>query len=290
MNKLVSIIVPCYNQVQYLPEALQSVLDQTYSDWECIIVNDGSPDDTDIVAKEWLIKDPRFKYIYKENGGLSSARNAGIESSKGDYIQFLDADDLIESYKIKYQIQFMLNNPIIDISISGYRYFESNSSILKILGRNGFKPEVILTRYDIDIKEVLSCGNPMVISAPIYKKEVFNLVGFFDISLAALEDWDFHFRCALHNLVFEHIGYANKTKTLIRIHPESMTSNAEKTRNQVALFQKHIQKNKLYVNYFDVRMEDKSIRKRNKREKMTDLIVAFIPPVFVKIYRYVKSN
>ena len=110
MNKLVSIIVPCYNQAQYLPEALQSVLDQTYSDWECIIVNDGSPDDTDIVAKEWLVKDTRFKYIYKENGGLSSARNAGIESSKGDYILPLDADDKIGRDYLKLAAQAFEHN------------------------------------------------------------------------------------------------------------------------------------------------------------------------------------
>jgi len=66
MNPFVSIIVPCYNQAQYLSEALQSVLEQTYENWECIIVNDGSPDDTQEVAKIWLEKDVHFRYIYKE--------------------------------------------------------------------------------------------------------------------------------------------------------------------------------------------------------------------------------
>ncbi len=89
---LISVIVPCYNQAQYLDECLQSVLDQTYQDWECIIVNDGSPDNTEEVAKKWLAKDSRFKYFYKENGGLSSARNAGIKDSIGQFIFFLDFD------------------------------------------------------------------------------------------------------------------------------------------------------------------------------------------------------
>ena len=84
MNPLVSIIVPCYNQAQFLPEALQSVLEQTHTNWECIIVNDGSPDNTEGVAQEWLVKDSRFKYVYKENGGLSSARNAGLDKVVGD--------------------------------------------------------------------------------------------------------------------------------------------------------------------------------------------------------------
>ncbi len=65
MNPLISVIVPCYNQAQYLDECLQSVLNQIYTDWECIIVNDGSPDHTEEIAKKWLEKDPRFRYINK---------------------------------------------------------------------------------------------------------------------------------------------------------------------------------------------------------------------------------
>jgi len=70
-------------------------MDQTYQDWECIIVNDGSPDNTEEVAKKWLTKDSRFKYLYKENGGLSSARNAGIAQAEGEWILPLDSDDYI---------------------------------------------------------------------------------------------------------------------------------------------------------------------------------------------------
>ena len=101
MNNKISIIVPCYNQAQYLDECLQSVLEQTYENWECIIVNDGSPDDTEVVAKKWLEKDNRFQYLYKKNGGLSSARNAGIKQAKGVYIQLLDSDDLLQKDKLK---------------------------------------------------------------------------------------------------------------------------------------------------------------------------------------------
>ncbi len=99
MNPLISVIVPCYLQAEYLDECLQSVYDQTYSNWECIIVNDGSLDNTEEIAKRWLEKDNRFRYIYKENGGLSSARNAGIREAKGEWIQFLDSDDMIHKSK-----------------------------------------------------------------------------------------------------------------------------------------------------------------------------------------------
>ncbi len=124
MNKLVSIIIPCYNQAQYLPDALGSVLAQTYPHWECVIVNDGSTDNAEEVAREWVIKDDRFKYVKKKNGGLSSARNTGLALAVVEYIQFLDADDLLEVDKIKYQMFYLARNEEkIDVVVSGYRYF-----------------------------------------------------------------------------------------------------------------------------------------------------------------------
>lgn len=94
-NGRVSIIVPCYNQADYLPETLESVLAQTYPDWECVIVNDGSPDNTDEVVHPFLEKDGRFTYVKQLNQGPSAARNTGIEHSCGEFILPLDADDLI---------------------------------------------------------------------------------------------------------------------------------------------------------------------------------------------------
>ena len=113
MNPLISVIVPCYNQAQFLDECLQSVLDQTYQNWECIIVNDGSPDHTEEVAKKWLEKDPRFKYIHKENGGLSSARNAGITQAKGEWVLPLDADDKIGNLYLELAEKEFTKDPTI---------------------------------------------------------------------------------------------------------------------------------------------------------------------------------
>ena len=100
MNKpLVSIIVPCFNQADYLSETLDSVILQTYNKWECIIVNDGSVDNTEQIALHYCNKDNRFKYIKQENQGLAQTRNNGIKASNGYYILPLDADDKIgETY------------------------------------------------------------------------------------------------------------------------------------------------------------------------------------------------
>src|SRR5688572_19542177 len=94
---LVSIIVPCYNQAHYLKEAIESVQAQTYQNWECIIVNDGSPDDTEERALELLKKDNRLHYYKKENGCVAAARNFGIANANRQYFLRLDADDKINS-------------------------------------------------------------------------------------------------------------------------------------------------------------------------------------------------
>lgn len=282
-DNLVSIIVPCYNQAQYLDEALESVLNQTYEIWECIIINDGSPDKTADIAAEWVRKDSRFLYFYKENGGLSSARNLGLDVAKGDYIQFLDCDDLLENKKIEVQINHLLNNPDVGISVSGYRYFEVDINRQRILGRNNFLHEVVFSRYDADIKEVFNLCNPMVISAPLFRKKIIDVVGNFDESLSALEDWEFNFRCALHNFLFEHIGYCDSTKTLIRLHNKSMMSNQKKIAKQVQFFKEHISGNLMYLNYFG-----KEIEGVKKKKCMKSIVKQFIPPILLKLYYYAK--
>ncbi len=94
-SPLISIIVPCYNVEDFVSKTLQSVHSQEYSQWECIVINDGSQDNTASICKEWVEKDNRFTYYFQENQGLSAARNKGLEMANGEYIYFLDSDDLI---------------------------------------------------------------------------------------------------------------------------------------------------------------------------------------------------
>ena len=95
MNGAVSVIIPCYNHAKYLSCALDSVLGQSYSDWECVVVNDGSSDHTEEVCREYQKKDKRIKYHYQQNKGLAGARNTGIRQAVGEYILTLDADDYL---------------------------------------------------------------------------------------------------------------------------------------------------------------------------------------------------
>lgn len=125
MNPLVSIIIPCYNQGEFLDKTLKSVLNQTYTNWECIIVNDGSSDDNEEIAEKWTAKDNRFIYLKKENGGVSSARNLGIEKAKGNFIQFLDADDLLADDKIAISIDVVQEHKV-DVVCSNYLMFNKS--------------------------------------------------------------------------------------------------------------------------------------------------------------------
>lgn len=116
---LVSIIMPAYNAAQYIQASIDSVLSQTYSNWELIIINDGSSDCTEQIINENAEIDARVILISKTNGRQASARNAGIKVAKGSWIAFLDADDLWEPFKIQTQLDFCEKNPNVDFIYSG---------------------------------------------------------------------------------------------------------------------------------------------------------------------------
>lgn len=175
INPFISIIVPCYKQAQYLDECLQSVLDQTYHDWECIIVNDGSPDNTAEVAKKWVSKDGRFKYFYKENGGLSSTRNFGIQKAEGEWILPLDCDDYI-------------SNNYLDLAKSNF-----DNQNLKVIYCEAEKFGIVNEKWEL---EEFSLGKlaikNLIFCSAFFRKEDWESVGGYDENLLhGLEDWDF---------------------------------------------------------------------------------------------------
>jgi glycosyltransferase involved in cell wall biosynthesis len=180
---LVSIIVPCYNQAQYLDEALQSVLKQTYTNWECIIVNDGSPDNTKEVANKWVEKDPRFKYAFQENGGLSSARNLGILQALGEFILPLDADDRIESHYVALAIEA----------------FEQDDS-LKVVYCKAEKFGDEMGNWDLPTFSLYNLARQnMIFCSAFFKKKDWELVDGYDVKMVyGWEDWEFWIRILKH--------------------------------------------------------------------------------------------
>lgn len=121
----VSIIIPCYNQSEFIEETLLSVFNQEHTQWECLLIDDGSTDNTAAIIKKWVEKDNRFCYYKKENKGVSEARNFGLQKAKGDFIQFLDSDDLIASDKLSVSIS-AIQEYEVDIVCSNYLMFSES--------------------------------------------------------------------------------------------------------------------------------------------------------------------
>jgi len=215
-NPLVSIIVPCYKQAQFLDESLHSVLEQTYDNWECIIVNDGSPDNTETVAKEWLDKDSRFKYIYKENGGLSSARNAGLEVASGDYIQFLDSDDVLAERKLELSVEKIITENA-EVVVSDFRMFTTNvnesTAPFCVLKTEYLSFENILFNWDYLFSIPIHCG--------FFGNSCFKVFRF-PVELKAKEDW------ILWISIFENnpkCVFISDSLVGYRLHAASMTKD-----------------------------------------------------------------
>lgn len=176
MSVKISVIVPCYNQAQYLPEALQSVLDQSYTHWECIIINDGSTDNTEAIANNWTKKDDRFKYVYQANLGVSSARNLGIEMAIGTFILPLDADDKIAANYLELAL----------------KEFKANSHLTLVYSKaEKFGDEV--GQWDLKPFSINGLShNNMIFCSALFKKKEWKRVGGYDVNMAqGLEDWEF---------------------------------------------------------------------------------------------------
>ena len=120
MNKLVSVIVPIYKVENYLKQCVDSLICQKYSNLEVILVDDGSPDGCGKICDEYKEKDSRIIVIHKENGGISSARNAGLEIAKGEYIVFIDSDDYVSDSFIYEMVEEMEKSVETDLIITSY--------------------------------------------------------------------------------------------------------------------------------------------------------------------------
>jgi glycosyltransferase involved in cell wall biosynthesis len=226
---VVSIIVPCYNQGCFLSETLECISKQEYTDWECLIINDGSSDDTEQVADKWVKNDSRFRYFKKVNGGISSARNVGIKNSQGKYIQFIDADDLIEAHKLASQCDYLEKNSSVGIVYGDMRYFPTDQPYQ--LRYSIADPDVEwLESAWLDprpILEKLLENNIMGINCPLFRVSVFQNVGLFTEGMHMMEDWFYFIRCAIKGVVFQFIPSDNSL-ALVRIHARSATQNFDK--------------------------------------------------------------
>jgi len=214
----VSVIIPCFNAEPFLAETLESVCDQTYPQLEILVVDDGSTDRTATIAEEFARRDARVRLLQKPNGGLSSARNFGIDHAGGQYLAFVDGDDLWHPSKIEKHVAHLEGDEAIGVSYSATQFI--NTAGRKLHRR--FPKMHNLTDYD------LFCRNPVTTgSTAVFRREVFAHHRF-DETLFGYEDVDCWLRIAFappRKWRFEGIP---ELLTLYRVHAQSLSNNYDR--------------------------------------------------------------
>jgi glycosyltransferase involved in cell wall biosynthesis len=209
----VSVIIPTYNSGIYLRESLQSVLCQTYSNFEVIVINDASTDNTDQVIAEF--SDPRILYfVHSRNRYAAAARNTGIRASTGEYIAFLDVDDVYDPKKLEIQVAYMQAHPEVGLSYSSRIEMDENKNWLTV---SHVQAEVML--------KDLIMGYPFAPTDVMMKREWVFKVGLFDENLEFHgEDPDFHFKLALEGCIMKGV---HQVLTYRRLYSKRMLRNLE---------------------------------------------------------------
>lgn len=208
MNDLISVVIPCYNYDSLLKEAIDSVLSSSYRNLEVVVVDDGSTDDTKTIVQEIINFDGRVKYFYKKNEGLSEARNYGIKNSNGDYLMFLDADDILGKRKLEFSLEW-LKKESYDIVYTDVKYFEVfiNDSYFSRGNRELEKTWMpCVSGFGNDIINKLINGNILELGTVLFRKEVVEKVGFFNSNWNAVSDWEYILRLSLSNFRIKYIG------------------------------------------------------------------------------------
>lgn len=212
MTPIVSVVIPCYRQGRFLTEALQSVLAQTYPATEVIVVNDGSDDDTEEVARRF---GPRVRYVGRPNGGPSAARNSGVEAATGDYLYFLDADDLIHPDALARLVEAAHADPPA-VALMGYRWFRSDPA------RDG-EPEVLPPPVTALLPLLFRTNFPC--PCFLFPRPLVARVCGFDPALWSHEDWDLWLRIGLEAPPVVTVPLAG---AYYRRHPAGASTNRER--------------------------------------------------------------
>ena len=208
----VSVIVPAYNAMSFLPQTVSSVLAQTYADFEVIIINDGSSDDIEAWAHG--LCDGRIQLISQVNSGPASARNHGLKNATGDYVAFLDADDIWMPTKLEKQVDLLNKNSEIGLVYTWIALIDEAGKHQGKLRRNSAQGNVWL---DLTLHNIVECG-----SVALVRRECFNTAGWFDErrAIAGSEDWDMWLRIAAHY----SFGLIEEPLVDYRCHTDNLSS------------------------------------------------------------------
>lgn len=212
---MVSVIIPTYNCATYITEAIDSALAQTYKDYEIVVVDDGSTDNTREVLGKY-IENGLINYIYQSNQGVVAARNATLRAARGEYVAFLDADDMWEPNKLELQMRFLAERPDVALLHGNIRIVDADKN------KTVFESLPISKRHKSDhIFEELYLGNFINTSTVVIKRECLDKVGHFDTSLRQAEDYDLWMRLAAE---FK-CGFQDVVMGTYRVHGTNTSKN-----------------------------------------------------------------
>lgn len=242
-NPLVSIIIPTYNRADLLTETLDSVLAQTYQNWECLVIDDGSTENNVEIVNNYQKRDDRFKLFVRKKfnrpKGANSCRNIGIENAKGKYIIFLDSDDLMLKHCLESRIEFMELNQQFDFVVFQVETFTNENS-----------KRMLITKVQNDyLAGFLSHNLPWQTSAPILKTELVKRNNHFDQNFPRLQDPDFFTNLLLVSNI--------KFKVLADIKPDVQYRILENKVNLTNILNGF----KLYIEKYSFQLDKKGIFK-----------------------------
>ena len=244
-NELISIVIPIYNVENYLRQCLDSIVAQTYQNFECLLINDGSPDHSADICREYVSKDSRFRYFEKENGGVSSARNLGLEHSKGEYITFIDSDDWVDSDYLEVLYTTLLEEGA-DITVSTYKQFniKDNCFYFHIFQR-GYDKKTFTGQELIDNLQALSSFDHSYVSSSnkLVKSSQLKTVRFNEKTTLG-EDMEFWYKLYL---ISDKIVYVNKDNYIYR------TSNDEYKHFELEKIRSDIQQRLNFIAFLTAR-------------------------------------
>lgn len=221
----ISVVIPTYNRAHVICEALDSVMAQTYKDFEVIIVDDGSTDDTSEKIKTYL-SDNRVHYVKQKNAGAAAARNFGVSLAKGEVISFLDSDDLWKSEKLECEVSFFESHPEVKVVFSDLETYWGDTFIpsfmrctlifSKLLSDSSRQNNMVLSQRDIFL--ILLQEVPVKTPAFSLHKDIFIESGNFNINYVSGEDWELFLRISMS----EDFGYIDRPLAVQRLSNDSL--------------------------------------------------------------------
>jgi glycosyltransferase involved in cell wall biosynthesis len=227
----VDVIIPAFNAAKYLPAALESVASQTFEDWQIVLVDDGSTDNTAQVVAPFIHRfGPKLKYIQQENRGMSAARNTAIRASTSEFIALLDADDVWTSHRLAESIQAFATRPRAGIAYGLITYMDQDGRPLETFEGNVGHVEGRIAPYIYMRKVELPCVTVTI------RRACIDQVGLFDETMRSTEDRDLWLRIALHH----EVAFIPKVLAFYRTSPGSVSTNAQRMlQAQLQFIRKH---------------------------------------------------